>query len=250
MRFLRCSDSTIKDTLRGCGKVPWGLVMKMGWSGWWRWTGRGIRGRGSGRRSGRGFGRRRYWGGCMLESGRTREELIGWLVELARETPRMVVGVDCCFSFPAWFLRGAWVRDGVRVLGEGGGGARVRSGCIGSARMGGSGGLRGVARNGKRPEEFCGERAAADDAADGLSRTRLRCARRVAMRSARRRCRGLRRRVRFRLAGVGAWGRGSLRAMPWLMRLREAGFRVWPFESALLGKEGRGLCWWRCIRGC
>src|SRR5271168_2090756 len=40
-----------------------------------------------------------------LEGGRSREELIGWIVELARETPRMVVGVDCCFSYPAWFLR-------------------------------------------------------------------------------------------------------------------------------------------------
>jgi hypothetical protein len=56
--------------------------------------------------------RKKLWAGVwtaatervQLESGLTREELIGWLVELGRETPRMVVGVDCCFSFPAWFL--------------------------------------------------------------------------------------------------------------------------------------------------
>src|SRR5580693_3520307 len=42
--------------------------------------------------------------GFSLEAGRTREELIEWLVGMARETPRMVVSVDCCFSFPAWFL--------------------------------------------------------------------------------------------------------------------------------------------------
>src|ERR1700709_881025 len=43
-------------------------------------------------------------GKVTLESGRTREELFARLVEMARETPRMVVGIDCCFSFPAWFL--------------------------------------------------------------------------------------------------------------------------------------------------
>jgi hypothetical protein len=39
-----------------------------------------------------------------LEGGRTREELIAWLIECSGETPRMVAGFDCCFSFPAWFL--------------------------------------------------------------------------------------------------------------------------------------------------
>src|SRR5215472_7418882 len=43
-------------------------------------------------------------GSITLEAGRTREELTDWLVTLIRETPRMVVSLDCCFSFPAWFL--------------------------------------------------------------------------------------------------------------------------------------------------
>src|SRR3979411_1896385 len=38
-------------------------------------------------------------GKVTLESGRTREELFVWLMELARETPRMGGGVDCGFSF-------------------------------------------------------------------------------------------------------------------------------------------------------
>lgn len=42
-----------------------------------------------------------FGGTVRMESGRTRAELAEWLIELARETPRMVVGVDCCFSFPA-----------------------------------------------------------------------------------------------------------------------------------------------------
>ena len=43
-------------------------------------------------------------GKVTLEAGRTREELIAWLIELAQQTPSMVVGIDCCFSYPAWFL--------------------------------------------------------------------------------------------------------------------------------------------------
>jgi hypothetical protein len=39
-----------------------------------------------------------------LEAGRTREEMGDWLIEMANETPRMAVSVDCCFSYPAWFL--------------------------------------------------------------------------------------------------------------------------------------------------
>jgi len=36
----------------------------------------------------------------------------------------------------------------------------------------------------------------------------------------------------FQIGGAGSVGTGSLRAMPFLLRLHEAGFRVWPFEDA------------------
>jgi hypothetical protein len=39
----------------------------------------------------------------------------------------------------------------------------------------------------------------------------------------------------FQIGGSGSVGTGSLRAMPFLLKLHEAGFRVWPFESARLG---------------
>jgi len=46
----------------------------------------------------------------------------------------------------------------------------------------------------------------------------------------------------FQIGGSGSVGTGSLRAMPFLLRLREAGFRVWPFESASFsGKEPKPL---------
>src|ERR1035438_3250481 len=44
-------------------------------------------------------------GRVTLESGRTRGEVAEWLIGMARETPRIVVGFDFCFSFPAWFVR-------------------------------------------------------------------------------------------------------------------------------------------------
>src|ERR1700733_2097837 len=50
-------------------------------------------------------------GKVTLESGRTRVELMEWLVELARETPRMVVGFDFSFGFPAWFMRELGIRS-------------------------------------------------------------------------------------------------------------------------------------------
>ena len=58
----------------------------------------------------RSAGGKRVGGGKVtLETGRTREELTEWLLEMAAETPRMVVSMDCCFSYPAWFLDRAWV---------------------------------------------------------------------------------------------------------------------------------------------
>ena len=36
----------------------------------------------------------------------------------------------------------------------------------------------------------------------------------------------------FQIGGAGAVGTGSLRGMPILKRLREAGFAVWPFDEA------------------
>ena len=35
----------------------------------------------------------------------------------------------------------------------------------------------------------------------------------------------------FQIGGAGAVGTASLRGMPGLLRLREAGFRIWPFDA-------------------
>jgi hypothetical protein len=186
--------------------------------------------------------RKKLWAGVwtaatgkvLLESGRTREALIGWLVELAEETPRMVVGVDCCFSFPAWFLAEhgcATVFDFWQQVAEGKGEAWLHRECE-DARFWGK---VGTGRTGKRPEEFCG---------DGLRRM-MRSTdweNKIAVRAeggdAERAAKmfGITPKSPFQIGGSGSVGTGSLRAMPWLMKLRQAGFRVWPFESSAVGE--------------
>ena len=184
--------------------------------------------------------RKKLWAGVwtaatgrvLLESGRTREELIEWLAELARETPRMVVGVDCCFSFPAWFLEEhgcATVFEFWEKVAAGKGEEWLHREC-GDGRFWGVAGSR---RTGKRPAEFCGE---------GLRRM-MRVTdyeNKIAVREeggdAERAAKmfGITPKSPFQIGGSGSVGTGSLRAIPWLMKLREAGFRVWPFEGARL----------------
>ena len=186
--------------------------------------------------------RKKIWAGVWtaatgrvrLEGGRTREELMGWLVELGKETPRMVVGVDCCFSFPAWFLAEhgcVTVFDFWEKVAAGKGEEWLHRDC----EDGRFWGVKGCGRTGKRPAEWSG---------DGLRRMMRvtdwenkiaqgleggdpeRAAQMV----------GIQAKSPFQIGGSGSVGTGSLRAMEWLKKLRESGFRVWPFESAGIGE--------------
>ncbi len=176
-------------------------------------------------------------GGVRLESGRTREELVGWLVELGKETPRMVVGVDFCFSYPAWFLEehGAgtapefWeivVEHGERWLGKE---------CE-DARFWGRMGSR---RTGKKPAEFCGERGhrmlrRADEACKVQAK--------IVDPEQAAKVKGIAPKSPFQIGGAGAVGTGTLRGIPMLERLHGAGFRVWPFDApGLVGKAPKPL---------
>ena len=171
-------------------------------------------------------------GTVRLEAGRTRRELADWLISLAAETPRMVVGIDCCFSFPEWFLAehgcGSVFEFWARVA-EGRGEEWLHRECV-DARFWG---VRGTARTGKRPEEFAGggarrmmrttdwENKVAARAEEGDIRAAS--------------MRGVTAKSPFQIGGSGSVGTGSLRAMPVLKRLREAGFCVWPFDDSKLG---------------
>jgi hypothetical protein len=178
-------------------------------------------------------------GKFTLEAGRTREELMAWLIDMSRETPRMVVSVDCCFSFPAWFLAEHGCRtvfDFWRHVAAGHGERWLARECEDIARD-----ERFWGKPHKRPAQFCG---------DGLPKSmRLtdmenkitpKLLKGDPERAAK--VKGITPKSPFQIGGSGSVGTGSLRAMPFLLALREAGFRVWPFESALLaGKKPEPL---------
>ena len=97
-------------------------------------------------------------GRVTLEGGRTREELVAWLVEMAAETPRMVVGFDFTFSYPAWFLGELGIGSAPefwQLVAEGQGEKWLHRDCE-DGRFWGRPGSR---RHGKKPAEFCGEHA-------------------------------------------------------------------------------------------
>ncbi len=170
-----------------------------------------------------------------LEAGRTRAELTGWLIELARETPRMAVGIDCCFSYPAWFLKEhgcANVFDFWQAVADGKGEEWLHRDCADDRFWGKS----GRARSGKRPEEFCGQKLhCMMRLTDIDNKITPKLLRDDPVRAAK--VLGITPKSPFQIGGSGTVGTGSLRAMPHLLELRAAGFRVWPFEAAALAAQ-------------
>ena len=180
--------------------------------------------------------RKKIWAGVWtrgkvtLESGRTREELVDWLIGMARETPRMVVSMDCCFSYPAWFLAEhgcATVFDFWRHVAAGHGERWLHNDCADGRFWG----RKGVGRDGKTPAEFRG-----DDLPRMMRRTdmenKIEQAREGGDPERAAKMKGIQAKSPFQIGGAGAVGTGSLRAMPWLLKLWENGFRVWPFEDS------------------
>jgi hypothetical protein len=170
-----------------------------------------------------------------LENGRTRDEVAAWLVELARETPRMVMGIDCCFSYPEWFVREQGCADMFslwRLVASGKGEEWLHSASCEDRRFWG--------KPHKRPPEFCGEgyrtmfRHADYDNKIAQALEGGDAARAAKMK-------GITPKSPFQIGGSGSVGTGSLRAMPVLLRLHEAGFRVWPVEDPSFGEEPRPL---------
>jgi hypothetical protein len=171
-------------------------------------------------------------GTVSLESGRTRVELMEWLVELARETPRMVVGFDFSFSYPAWFLRELGIGSAPefwRVVAEGQGERWLHEDCE-DGRFWGRAGSR---RHGKKPAEFCGEHAHRMlRRAETVLKVRAEMTDPLAVA----RIAGIAPKSVFQIGGAGAVGTASLRGMPGLLVLRSAGFRIWPFDKPELKK--------------
>jgi hypothetical protein len=161
--------------------------------------------------SGRRVGERRYvWaararGGELigLRNGRTRAEVIDDVIAVsAQHGSHLVVGLDFAFSAPAWYLehraltsaRALWelaAAEGERWLAE------CEPPFWGRPGFG-------------RPE-----------LAQHFRRTELVLTRRG----------GIGPKSVFQIGGAGAVGTGSVRGMPFLLSLQQAGFGIWPFDA-------------------
>jgi hypothetical protein len=182
--------------------------------------------------------RRHIWAGVWtasagggrftLEAGRTREELVGWLVERSRESPRMVVGFDFSFSYPAWFLEELGIASAPefwRSVADGQGERWLHRECEDGRFWG---------KPKKKPAEFCGEHAHRM-----LRRveTSLKVRALIADRVQAAKVAGIAPKSVFQIGGAGAVGTASLRGIPYLLKLREAGFVVWPFDAPALERS-------------
>lgn len=137
-----------------------------------------------------------------LSSGRTRNEVIDILVSQIDSVSQLTVGLDFAFSFPSWFVR----EQGLSEIGElwdlvAREGEHWLSGC--------------------RPP-FWGRPGTPRPVLPGHFRVTDSSCRPVA---------GITPKSVFQIGGAGAVGTGSVRGIPHLRNLREAGFSIWPFDQ-------------------
>ena len=138
-----------------------------------------------------------------LRNGRSRHEVVDELIGLRAHTPGgLVVGLDFSFSFPAWFVS----EQSCATVGE----------LWETVERQGEAWLTECAspfwgRPGRRRPELPAylRRAEQSIAVGGISPKST-----------------------FQIGGAGAVGTGSVRGMPYLRRLRAAGFSIWPFDPA------------------
>ena len=140
-----------------------------------------------------------------LETGRNRDEVAAHLIELARGGEPMVVGIDFAFSFPAWFMDERGFESATALWaalaqdGEADCWLRVCDPPLWGRHL--------------HPKPALEEHFRATEknvgATAGMS------------------CKSV-----FQIGGAGAVGTGSIRGMPVLHRLHEAGYGVWPFTPA------------------
>lgn len=137
-----------------------------------------------------------------LESGRDRRAVTDHLIAEAERDTAMVVGLDFAFSLPAWYLAERDLASAVDLW--------------------------DVAD--REAEEWLSE------CAPPFWGRRDRCCPEL-LEHFRRTEResppvtGIQPKSVFQIGGAGAVGTGSLRGMPCLKRLRDAGFSIWPFDS-------------------
>lgn len=142
-------------------------------------------------------------------TGRTREQTVRAVVELARQGP-LVVGLDFAFSFPAAFLDRNGLEDGPAAWRW----ARDRGEDV----------LR------RCPTPFWGRPGTRKPALS--EEQQFRRTEREAPRIG-----GTVPKSVLQIGGAGAVGTGSLRGMPFLLELQRHGFSIWPFDDPVRGRS-------------
>lgn len=143
-----------------------------------------------------------------LESGFTRDEVVRDLIECAHRDPSLVVGLDFGFSFPSWFVAELGVA-GARELWE------------------------RVARDGEEWLALCEQPFWGKPFRSRPPFAECRNPWR-ATESERAPIGGISPKSIFQVGGAGTVGTGSLRGMPYLAQLQDAGFSIWPFDRVRL----------------
>jgi len=143
----------------------------------------------------------------VLENRWNLERLLAWLIARAERDPSLVLGLDFAFSFPAWFVSerfgGVAEAGWEQVLANG----EAWLQDVASPFWGRPGSRRPILGNDQG--HF---RATEQSLSPAYGRPKS----------------------VFQVGGAGAVGTGSIRGMPLLARLRQAGFAIWPFNRPSL----------------
>lgn len=144
-----------------------------------------------------------------LATGRTRDQVGDDLIEAGMRVPRLAVGLDFAFSFPAWYLSESGLGSAPELWA-----AAARHGDEWLRELpfpfwGGKAGAIRPELEGHRPHA---RRTDLWVPPIGSARTRPKSP--------------------FQVGGAGSVGTGTIRGMPLLARLRRAGFSIWPFDEA------------------
>jgi hypothetical protein len=137
-----------------------------------------------------------------LESGRSRDELVDHLIELSRSDPRFVVGLDFAFSLPQWFLETNGLTAAPQLWALAAVKAEAWLKDCPSPFWG---------RNGVKKWKIEQQFRRTETAVPAVSSIKPKSV--------------------FQVYGNGAVGTGTLRGLPQLKRLKDAGFSIWPFDQ-------------------
>ncbi len=136
----------------------------------------------------------------MLEDGRSREQVVDWLIERRAQVPEAIVGIDFAFSYPSWFLD-AHHCSTIDTLWE----------LV--SEQGEEWLATSPAPFWGRPGQRRGDEVQLRTCEEGWN------------------VRGIVPKSVFQIGGAGAVGTGTIRGIPLLSRLRDGGWAIWPFDE-------------------